>query len=296
MELHQLRYFCAVARAGGFTRAAHRENVAQPTLSHQIHKLEKELGVPLFERLGRTVRLTKFGEDLLPRATQILRGIEDAQMSLGSLDEGIRGPIKVGVIPTIMPYFLAPRVSDFSARYPEVELRLTEDMTFKLVEGLQAGELDIVVASLPVTNPDIVCSELFREPIFLAVSQNHRLGQGETADIAEVRHERLVLLKEGHCFRDQVLAACTRSNAQLESIFESDQFSSIFPLVASGFGLSLVPAMAAASASGCRLMPLKRSVVRRIGFLRNRRDVHSKATRAFTGWLREQAKNVDSGS
>jgi len=294
VELHQLRYFCAVARAGGFTRAAEHEKLAQPTLSHQIHKLEAELGVPLFERLGRTVRLTKFGEDLLPRARQILRGIEDAQMSLGALEDGVRGRIKVGAIPTIMPYFLAPRVSEFNARYPEVELRLTEEVTSRLVESLQAGEVDVVVASLPVSNPDIVCSELFREPILLAVSPNHHLANAEAVDMSDVRNERLVLLKEGHCFRDQVLAACTRSSAQFESVFESDQFSSIFPLVASGFGLSLVPAMAGVFAIGCKLIPLKRAGVRRIGFLRNRRSFHSKAAKAFTAWLREQAKSAGS--
>jgi len=278
-----------VARAGSFTRAAEQQDLAQPTLSHQIQKLESELGVPLFERLGRTVRLTKFGSDLLPRAQEILRGIADAQTSLGALEEGVRGQIKVGVIPTIMPYFLAPRVRDFNECYPDVELRLREDITSRLVEGLQSGELDLGLASLPVSNPEIVCSELFREPILLAVSPSHHLAQAESVDMTEVKNERLVLLKEGHCFRDQVLAACTRSSARFESVFESDQFASIFPLVASGFGVSLIPAMAGVLGSGCKLIPLKRLGVRRIGFLRNRRAFRSKAVKAFTAWLREQS-------
>ncbi len=290
MELHQLRYFCAVARAGSFTRAAEQEKLAQPTLSHQIHKLETELGVPLFERLGRTVRLTKFGDELLPRARQILRGVEDVQMSLGALEEGVRGVLKVGVIPTIMPYFLAPRVSAFNARFPDVELRLTEDITSRLVEGLQAGEMDVAVASLPVSNPEIVSSELFREPILLAVPPGHRLANVDAVDMSDVRQERLVLLKEGHCFRDQVLAACTRASAQFESVFESDQFSSIYPLVASGFGISLVPEMARASALGCALVPLRRGGFRRVGFLRNRRSFHGKTVKAFTSWLREVSR------
>jgi LysR family hydrogen peroxide-inducible transcriptional activator len=242
----------------------------------------------LFERLGRTVRLTKFGEELLPRASQILQGIEDAQVSLSELEAGLRGRIRVGAIPTIMPYFLAPRVNDFTSRYPDIELRLIEEVTPRLVEGLQAGELDIVVASLPVANPEIVCSELFREQILLAVSPRHRLAGAEAVEIAEVRNQRLILLKEGHCFRDQVLAACTRARAQFESVFETDQFASVFPLVASGFGVSLVPEMACAFAIGCTMIPLQKSGVRRVGFLRNRRSFHGKLVKTFTGWLRQQ--------
>ena len=292
MELHQLRYFCAVARAKSFTRAATEEGLAQPTLSHQIHKLETELGVPLLERLGRSVRLTHFGEDFLPRAQQILRGVEEAQMSLAALGEGVRGKLAIGVIPTIMPYFLAPRIAGFAAQFPQVEVRLVEDVTARLVEGLQAGELDVVLASPPISNPDVVCSELFREQILLAVAANHRLASVETVELSEVRSERLLLLKEGHCFREQALATCTRAKAQFESTFESDQFSSLFPLVASGFGVSLVPAMAAPFATDCRLISTGKSGHRRIGYLRNRRCFYSNQSKAFTEWLRDQAKGM----
>ena len=292
MELHQLRYFCAVARAKSFTRAATEEGLAQPTLSHQIHKLETELGVPLLERLGRSVRLTHFGEDFLPRAQQILRGVEEAQMSLAALGEGVRGKLAIGVIPTIMPYFLAPRIAGFAAQFPQVEVRLVEDVTARLVEGLQAGELDVVLASPPISNPDVVCSELFREQILLAVAANHRLARVETVELSEVRSERLLLLKEGHCFREQALATCTRAKAQFESTFESDQFSSLFPLVASGFGVSLVPAMAAPFATDCRLISTGKSGHRRIGYLRNRRCFYSNQSKAFTEWLRDQAKGM----
>jgi LysR family hydrogen peroxide-inducible transcriptional activator len=151
-----------VARARSFTRAAIDEGLAQATLSHQIHKLETELGVPPLERLGRSVRLTHFGEDFLPRAQQILRGVEEARMSLTSLEAGVRGKLSIGVIPTIMPYFLAPGIVEFLARFPQVDVRLVEDVTVRLVDGLQAGELDVALASPPISSPDVVCSELFR--------------------------------------------------------------------------------------------------------------------------------------
>ena len=294
MELHQLRYFCAVARAKSFTRAATEEGLAQPTLSHQVHKLETELGFPLLERLGRSVRLTHFGEDFLPRAQQILRGVEEAQLALNALEQGVRGRLSVGVIPTIMPYFLAPRLVGFTTAFPDVEVRLVEDNTARLVEGIQSGELDVVVASPPISNPDVVCSELFREQVLLAVGRNHRLASVDVVDLSQIGNERLLLLKEGHCFRQQALATCTRARAQFESTFESDQFSSLFPLVASGFGVSLIPEMAARFASDCQLIPTAKSGHRKIGYLRNRRCFYTNQSRAFTGWLREQTKSMKS--
>jgi LysR family hydrogen peroxide-inducible transcriptional activator len=286
LELHQLRYFCAVARAGSFTRAADEEGIAQPSLSQQIHKLEADVGAPLFERLGRSVRLTPFGEALLPEATAILRRLADAQSLLASLQKGTRGRLRIGAIPTILPYFLAPRLHDFAARYPEVQLHLIEDVTRRLMDRLLSGELDIAVASLPVRVPDIVCSELFREPLLAAVPRRHPLAGCGAVNLAEVHNERLLLLKEGHCFREDVLTACTRARAQFRSVFESDHFAGIFPLVASGFGISIVPEMTSDAAGECELVPLSRRAVRRIGYLRARRHIATRALRAFIEWLR----------
>src|SRR5260370_40686732 len=164
MELHQLRYFCAVVRAGSFTRAAEQERVAQPSLSQQIRKLETELGVPLFERLGRVTRLTPFGEALLGEATTILRHVAGAESAIAALQDGVRGKIRVGAIPTILPFFLAPRLGEFRDLHPEIEIVLTEDMTPGLVERLQSGDLDLALAALPIKKPEVVCGELVRCP------------------------------------------------------------------------------------------------------------------------------------
>jgi len=287
MELHQLRYFCAVARAGTFTRAAEQERIAQPSLSQQIRKLEKELGVPLFERLGRTTRLTTFGEALLSEATAILHHVSGAEAAIAALQEGVRGRLRVGAIPTILPFFLAPRLGDFRDQHPEIEIVLTEDMTRALLDRLQSGDLDIALAALPIKNPDIVCSELFREPLMVAVGRDHRLAKAASVDLAEVRHERMLLLKDGHCFRQDVLTACTRAKVEFHSIFESDQFASIFPLVASGFGVSLVPAMACPQARNCKILPLAKPAFRRIGFAHARHRFASKPRQAFIAWLRQ---------
>jgi LysR family hydrogen peroxide-inducible transcriptional activator len=291
VELHQLRYFNAVARAGSFTRAAEDLGIAQPSLSQQIRALEKHLGAALFERLGRSVRLTTLGEALRTPALSILHQVTMAENALASLRDGVQGSVRIGVIPTILPYWFAPRVAQCRQALPDVELQLVEDSTPRLVEQLQSGELDVTVAGLPVRNRDIVCSELFREPMFLAVAKGHPLAGQAEVDVRACLEEPLLLLKEGHCLRDNVLMACTRARAELRSIFESNQLESIFELVRSGFGITLVPEMASSHCSGCALIPLKEAPVRRVGYLRARRHVLTRPVREFIAWLRSSSKS-----
>lgn len=286
MDVRQLRYFSAVARTGSFTHAAEQLGISQPSLSQQIKTLEKQIGTPLFERLGRSVRLTTYGEALRQPAADILQQVAEAQSSLANLQKGVRGKLRVGVIPTIMPYLIAPRIGDFSKRFPEVDLQFAEDTTPYLVERLQSGDLDLAVSGLPVRNPDIVCSELMREPLFLAVADNHRLAQENAADLHDLQNERFLLLKEGHCLRDDVLRTCARGRTELQSVFETDQLASLFQFVRSGFGLTVVPAMASAQSAGCKLIPLRGNSFRRIGYLRARRHIVSRPMREFAVWLR----------
>ena len=300
MEIHQLRYFCAVVRAGSFTRAAEQMGVAQPSLSQQIRALEKQIGTPLFERLGRSVRLTAYGEALRQPAIEILQQVADAESSLVNLKDGVRGRLRVGVVPTIMPYFVAPQIGEFLRRFPELDLQLVEDVTPALVDSLQVGDLDIAVAGLPLRNPDIVCCELLREPLYLAVAQDHPLARKTAVELQELRNERFLLLKEGHCLRHDVLVACSRANAELHTVFEANHLESIFQLVRSSFGLTLVPAMTSSHATGCghlcspcdgrvALVPLRENSFRRIGYMRARRHTVSRPMREFINWLRTLA-------
>jgi LysR family hydrogen peroxide-inducible transcriptional activator len=286
VEFHQLRYFCAVARTGSFTRAAEELGITQPSLSQQIRALEQRIGNPLFERLGRSIRLTENGERLRQPAADILNRVAEAKSSLANLQEGVRGRLRVGVIPTVMPYLIAPRIGDFLTRFPEVDLQLSEETTSRLLERLQSGDLDLAVSGLPMRNPDIVCSELAREPLFLAVGIKHPLAREKAIDLPCLRSERLLLLKEGHCLREDVLMTCRRAKAELPSVFETDQLASIFQLVKSGFGVTVIPAMASSHATGCKLVPLQGNNFRRIGYLRARRHFVSRPMRAFTAWLR----------
>src|SRR5260370_12281763 len=266
MEIHQLGDFWAIVRTGSCTRAAEQLGIAQPSLSQQIRAREKQVGTPLFERLGRSVRLTASGEALRQRALDILQQVAAAESSRGNLQEGVRGRPRIGVIPTIMPYWIAPRIGDFLKRFPELDLQLTEETTPRLVEQLQSGDLDIAVARLPVRNPDIVCSELFREPLFLAVPLNHPFARKRSVDLHDLSRD-------------------------LRSVFETNQLTSIFQLVRSAFGLTLLPAMASSHPEGCTLVPLRESSFRRIGYLRASRHFVSKPMREFVAWLRKRTRS-----
>jgi LysR family transcriptional regulator, hydrogen peroxide-inducible genes activator len=296
MELHQLRYFCSVALTGSFTKAAAQEGIAQPSLSQQIDKLERTIGARLFDRLGRSLKLTEAGQTLLPQAVEILRMVYGAQNKLRSLRHGVGGRLVVGCIPTIMPYFLAPRVSGFVSQYPEVQLRLVEDITPALFSLLQTGEIDLAIVSPPVLNPELVCSELFREPILVAVGRQHKYANAPSIKLPDLESEKLLLLKEGHCFRDSALTVCTRAKTSFVSIFETNQFSSILPLVSAGFGISLVPEMAAQEQSGCSFLRLEREAHRRVGYVRVRQHTLGPAQKTFIQWLRAISKERNANS
>ena len=291
MELGQLRYFVAVARAGTFTRAAEQEGVTQPALSQQVQKLEASLGVPLFERRGRSVRLTRAGERLLPQARSLLRQAADAKQSLAEVTNRISGRLAAGAIPTVMPYWLAPRVASFRSRYPDVDLKIVENLTARLVEGLQIGDLDVAIISLPITVPDIICSELFREELFFVVPNDHPLAALQRVDPRRIAGEHLLILREGHCFRQDALGVCRRGLREPAMVFESDQFSSIFALVAGGFGITVAPRMAVQDANGCRYVPITGAPSRRIGYAQMRRPHVPPAQKAFISWLREISRS-----
>jgi len=291
MELQQLKYFCSVVRYGSFTKAAEQEGIAQPTLSLQIRRLEKSVGSTLFVRLARSVRLTHAGEIFYSHAKEIIRRSRLAETQVRQLENGIGGPLRIGVIPTVLPYFLAPHLSEFSTLYPEVDIILTEDVTTNLIDKLRAGDLDVIIVSLPLRQPDFVCSELLREPLVLVAPKNHTLCHAQPTKL-DLSGERLLLLKEGHCFRDDMLIACRRGSAEMAPVFESDHFGSIFSLVAHGAGITIAPKMAAAQASGCAVLPLLKEQSRRIGYARLKSSSKFKTLTAFTKWLRSMSESI----
>jgi LysR family hydrogen peroxide-inducible transcriptional activator len=255
VEIHQLRYFCAVARNGTFTRAAKAERVAQPSLSQQILKLEAELGAKLFDRLSKTARLTAFGIAFLPKAEQILREISEAKTEILEMSGKDKGDVSIGVIPTVAPYLLPPVLTGFARRHAGISVNVTEDTTPVLLERLHTGALDLVIAALPLDCGELLTLDLLREPFYLVVPERHRLANRKAVRLEDLPKESpFLLLKEGHCFRDSMIAACRSSKLLPNVVFETGQFATILGLVAAGTGISAVPRMAVQPAKGCRFI------------------------------------------
>jgi LysR family hydrogen peroxide-inducible transcriptional activator len=291
-DLRQLECFCAVARLGSFTRAAEELGIAQSSVSEQIAKLEQGLASVLFERLARRIEMTPAGEALLPRAQAMLQDAAALPQYLETVRTESGGVLRVGVIPTILPYFLAPRLSEFVEKFPGIDLHLREAPTAELIGQIEDGMIDIAIVSIPVVGNNLVMRELFREPIHLAVPDFHILAGAEKVMLRRVSAERLLILKDGHCLRDETLTICDRARARFAAQFEADQFASIFELIRAGFGVSLVPEMARRGAAGCRLIPIEPKALRRVGYVRLERRYVSRVMESFTGWLREVSRDV----
>jgi LysR family transcriptional regulator, hydrogen peroxide-inducible genes activator len=286
MELHQLRYFCAVAESGSFSRAAEHSHVSQPSLSQQILKLEAELGARLFDRLGRSVRLTEVGKAFLPRARAVLRELEAARGDVVERKDSISGQVTVGVIPTVAPYFLPPVLAAFSERFAESAVIVVEEITPVLLERLRAGAIDIAVLALPVRGHEFESLPLLTEPLFAALPRKHPLARRSTIALRDLRKEPFLLLRDGHCFRENAVAACDRARVSPRVVFESGQFSSLLGLVGAGVGVSLVPAMAVDRRSQVRFVRISDPpATRTIGALTLRGRSLSRAHHAFLSSL-----------
>jgi len=247
MELHQLRYFVAVAETGSFTRAAEREGVTQPTLSEQVIKLEdkhKGLGRRLFDRLGRKVVLTDAGHELLGRAQAILAAVDEAERAVKDSAEG--GHLRVGAIPTVAPFLLPGVVTRFRKQHPGVQIQLEEDRTERLLADLLAGELDVGVMALPIRDDRLHVEKLFAEPLVMALPANHRLAAKTEVRLGDVVDEPFILLDDMHCFGDQVLSFCRRGGVEPKVVCRGEQIVTLLAMVGAGQGVSVVPEMAAA--------------------------------------------------
>jgi len=244
MEMHQLRYVVALARTGNFSRAAEQCNVAQPSLSQQIQKLEDELGERLFDRMKRQVRLTPHGTAFLRRAMRILEEVEAARREANDTLDLKQGSVAIGILPTIAPYLLPAIMAKFSAQFAGVDITVHEDTTAELLRLLHAYAIDFAVASEPIIDDRLVVTELFTEELLLALPPGHPLGAKRTLRAADLRAEKLIVMKAGHCLGDQVLGFCERQEVKPRLSFRSAQLETVQELVCAGLGLALVPAMA----------------------------------------------------
>jgi len=256
MEVHQLRYVCAIADTGNFSRAAERCQVAQPSLSQQVLKLEEELGAKLFDRLGRSIRLTEAGRAFIPRARVILEQMEAARSTAADKNADLRGNVAVGVIPTVAPYLMPSYTAHFAKRYPDAKIRIVEDTTSVLVEGLRDLSIDVAILALPLRHKDLALFPIRTEPLFAVLRKDHPRASAKSLALKDLRGESFVMLRDGHCFRDLSIDTCTRARVTPHIAFESGQFSSLLGMVAAGIGVSLIPEMAIDRNAGCRYVRL----------------------------------------
>jgi LysR family hydrogen peroxide-inducible transcriptional activator len=295
MEVHQLRYFRAVARHGTFTRASEVEHVAQPSLSQQILKLEAELGGRLFDRLPRSAKLTVFGKAFLPKAERILRELEEARSELRDMCGNEKGEVIVGIIPTIAAYLLPRLLNGFTTRHPLISIKILEDITPALLQRLHEGTIDVAVAALPVEGNDLASVELFNERFYAVLPEKHRLASRRAITLTQLNREPFLLLKEGHCFRDSLIAACHKFRMSPSIVFESGQFASILAMVSSGMGVSAVPAMAVQAQPGCKFIPISgKHSTRTVGLVTSRHHYQSRAQRLLMKQMQNACEKDDS--
>jgi LysR family hydrogen peroxide-inducible transcriptional activator len=240
--LRQLRYFDALTRHRHFGRAAAACAISQPALSMQIKELEEALGAVLIERGARAVRLTKFGEEACSRVRDILRLVDDLGDFARASRDRLAGRLRIGMIPTIAPYLLPTVVLNLTRIHPEAEVEVHEALTSKLLQELAEGRIDTAIVALPVSEPALTEVALFAESFLLV-----RPGEDAEKPVPSstmLREMRLLLLEEGHCFRDQALSFCKAQSSRPREVLDASSLSTLVQMVSAGMGVTLIPEMA----------------------------------------------------
>ncbi|MFC5302058.1 hydrogen peroxide-inducible genes activator [Azospira restricta] len=246
MTLTELRYIVTLARERHFGRAADKCHVSQPTLSVALKKVEQRIGALLFERSSADVRLTPLGEQVAAQAERVLEEAAKLDEIAVQGKDPLVGPLRLGVIYTIAPYLLPRLIPALHARAPQMPLYLQENFTVRLAEQLRRGELDVAVLALPFSEPGIVTRAVYDEPFRVALPAGHPFCKRQTIPSEDLTAEHLLLLGQGNCFRDQVVQACPQLSEPggLERALEGSSLETLRHMVASGAGLSVVPASA----------------------------------------------------
>ncbi|MGC2813201.1 MAG: LysR substrate-binding domain-containing protein [Bradyrhizobium sp.] len=244
VTLRQLRYFDALARHCHFGRAAEACAISQPALSMQIKEMEEALGGVLLERGARQVGLTNFGEEAAQRVRNILRSVDELGDFARASRDRLVGRLRIGMIPTIAPYLLPAVIGNLTRTHPELDIHVRETLTPKLIQELAEGRLDAAIVALPVSEPSLAEVALFAETFLLV-----RPGKDEGTPVPSgeaLREMRLLLLEEGHCFRDQALAFCKMRSSPPREVLDASSLSTLVQMVSAGIGVTLIPEIAVA--------------------------------------------------
>lgn len=257
MTLTELRYIVILAEEQHFGRTAERCHVSQPTLSIAVKKLEEELGVELFERTKTCVKPSVIGEKVVLQAKALLANIAGIRALADAGKDQLGSPLALGTIFTMGPYLLPQLIPHLQKQVPEMPLFVQEDLTENLRKKLRDGVLDVILVSLPFNETDVVTQSLFDEPLVVVMPQTHSLAHLQEIALGDIKQQSLLLMGEGHCLRDQVLALCPDLRNQLAAggssyrCAEANSLETLRYMVAAGLGLSILP-RSAAEASLCQ--------------------------------------------
>lgn len=264
VELHQLRYACAIAEAGSFTRAAARLYLAQPSLSVQIRKLERELATQLFERRGRRVAPTAAGAVFLDHARRALAELDLAREGIRQLAETPPGQVRLGVPPSVACAIVPDMLARLHGEHPEVAAAIVErDSSEQLVEMVTAGEVDLAVVRAQVSTPDLARVPLLREPLAALLPVGHRLATAERTSLRELAQETFVGLPSGNALRELMEHACGRVGFAPHVAVEANQLASVWGMVRAGLGVAVLPRSAVGAATGVRAVTIEERFLHR---------------------------------
>ncbi|MDB6094665.1 MAG: transcriptional regulator, LysR family [Verrucomicrobia bacterium] len=292
MELHQLRYFVAVAETGNFTRASERSHITQPSLSQQIMNLEREIGHKLFHRLGRKAVLTEAGTTFLERARRILFEVENAAKELQD-HPALDRRITVGAVPTIAPYLVVPLIERCRETYPNLLVHMREDFRADLTRAVVEGDLDLAVVTLPVKDHRISIEPLLTEPLLLVVGKNHPLAGRSEITANDLAEETFVTLGDSSTLAAQIRSFCGDHNFAPKVGYRCAQVATLKLLVAMGAGISILPQVARRPEDRDTLNYLRLSgsaPTREIAVIRHLQRYQSRGAEQFLTLLREHAK------
>jgi len=244
LNIRALHYLITLADLRHFSNAAERCHVSQPTLSTQIRKLEEELDVQLVERSPRQVMLTRVGQEIVERARSILSEVDAIRSIARRARDPDSGTLRLGIFPTLAPYFLPHVIPDLRQRYPRLKLRLFEEKTEDLLAMLAEGRLDAGLLALPIHDDGLVTHRLFVEPFVVAMPEQHPLAANKVISIDDLASEELLLLSDGHCLREQALEVCKMAGAHEKLDFHATSMETLRQMVAANTGITLMPTLA----------------------------------------------------
>ena len=242
--LKQLRYLVTLAETRHFGNAAKACHVSQSTLSAGIHELEQQLGVTLVERNSKHILLTQAGEDVVRRALSVLNQVDDLVAACEVAREPFNSRMRLGVIPTIAPFLLPRLLKILRRKYPHFQLFIRENLTDRLIEELERGELDVLLLALPYSAEGMTTEHLFYDDFLLAMPKEHPLENKKTLYTSDLRGQELLLLEDGHCLRQHAMEACRLNEADFSVPYQATSLNTIVQMIANGIGITLLPRMA----------------------------------------------------